>query len=783
MEKINEKFLTGQILNSFRDVVFFALDKGYKYLYFNEAHAKEMKKIWGAEIKVGTNMLSYIKRDDDRKKARENFDRVLKGESFVVEEEYGDDALNRLYYEIEYSPLKDEKNEIIGLTVLLKNVTERKLRELEIIGLNKKLETIAIKRTEELFEHTEKFQLVLDTLEQGIVIHSKNVILYGNSSLVKMLKARSIRKLIGKEVTDFVHINSKLLVEERLRLLNTNRTESLPLTAVKIVRFDGTPFWAKVSSRKINFEGKDAIITTITDLTKEIEAGKKLEETNRIYIEAIKNINGVPYRFNYDSQKYDFIAEEVEKLFGVKRSDFTRTVLQSLIKEIVVLDFEDIDDPHRLTQMMVEGKVDKFNADYKVVTPQGKVKWISDKSVAIRDEKGNLVGSLGIMHDITERKFKEAELKEKEEILSAVIKDSINGIVIFSPDSTILEWNKAMERFTGYKREEVINEEVGKIISKLGANPGEACKQISELGKNINNLVGGTDNQKEKPLCRIINKFGEEVHLLSAYYVIEGVGEKLIVVIVRNVTDEINTEKRLREAAEQAEKANRLKSEFLAQISHEIRTPLNIILSYSQLIREQLADKVDKVLKDGFDAIQRAGNRLIRTIDLILSVSELHTDSYEYSEKEIDILEDILLPLKTEFLPLAEKKNLKLEILQETDNRMLRGDEYSIIKIFSNLIDNAVKYTEKGKVEVIVFRDEENRLAVSVKDTGIGIREDYLPYIFEPFSQEEQGYSRRFEGNGLGLTLVKEYCKINDAEIKVESKRGKGSTFTVVFNK
>ncbi|MDX9924510.1 MAG: ATP-binding protein, partial [Ignavibacteriaceae bacterium] len=110
------------------------------------------------------------------------------------------------------------------------------------------------------------------------------------------------------------------------------------------------------------------------------------------------------------------------------------------------------------------------------------------------------------------------------------------------------------------------------------------------------------------------------------------------------------------------------------------------------------------------------------------------------------------------------------------------GDEYSIGQIFSNLVDNAIKYTNTGFVKLKVFESHEKNIVVRIIDSGIGISEEYLEKIFEPFSQEEQGYCRSYDGNGLGLALVKRYCKINNAEIDVISEKGKGSSFQITFN-
>jgi signal transduction histidine kinase len=116
----------------------------------------------------------------------------------------------------------------------------------------------------------------------------------------------------------------------------------------------------------------------------------------------------------------------------------------------------------------------------------------------------------------------------------------------------------------------------------------------------------------------------------------------------------------------------------------------------------------------------------------------------------------------------------------ENDTNVI-ADEYCITQIFANLIDNAIKYTKKGKVEILLEKNKTGNITVEVKDTGIGISKEFLPRIFGPFTQEEQGYTRTFEGNGLGLALVKRYCELNNIIIEVDSVKNEGSTFRIIF--
>ena len=253
------------------------------------------------------------------------------------------------------------------------------------------------------------------------------------------------------------------------------------------------------------------------------------------------------------------------------------------------------------------------------------------------------------------------------------------------------------------------------------------------------------------------------------------------VVIFRDITERKKVVAKLIEAKEKAEKSEKLKGEFLAQMSHEIRSPIHTILSFTQLLESELNDKIEGELRESFTAIRNAGQRVVRTIDLILNMSQIQTNSLETHFRNINLTKEILEPLYQEYYQTAKARGLKLEFIKDTDDVNVEGDEYTLNQIIANLLNNAIKYTEKGEITLRVFRTETNLLAVEVTDTGIGISEEYLPKIFDSFTQEEQGYTRQYDGNGLGLALVKRYCQINNADIFVESEKWKGSTFRVVF--
>lgn len=238
--------------------------------------------------------------------------------------------------------------------------------------------------------------------------------------------------------------------------------------------------------------------------------------------------------------------------------------------------------------------------------------------------------------------------------------------------------------------------------------------------------------------------------------------------------------KEIIEAKEEAEKANRVKTEFLAQISHEIRTPINTILGFTNLIKSKSNGSKDEEVKEFFGLISSASKRLIRTIDLILNMAEIQTESFKPAKRNFDLYYNVFQTLLNEYKLAANEKGLLLSVENKLNNNIIYADEYTVNQIFANLINNAIKYTEQGNINISLF-NELDRVVINIEDTGIGISKSYLKNIFTPFSQEYKGYTRKYDGNGLGLALVKRYCEINNADIEIQSEKSIGTKVTVSF--
>ncbi len=246
--------------------------------------------------------------------------------------------------------------------------------------------------------------------------------------------------------------------------------------------------------------------------------------------------------------------------------------------------------------------------------------------------------------------------------------------------------------------------------------------------------------------------------------------------VARELLGAIKTRLDKNELIRRTKSAEILKSEFLSQISHEIRTPLQAINSLISLLNMDNANLDSKQTEELLKLIGLSGQRLTRIVEMLIIMSELNGGTYHLIKEKFSIADDIIAPLINEkYSHMINAKGLKLEISSETESTIISADKESLIMIFDNLLDNAVKFTNKGVITISYLMNKE-KLYVKIFDTGIGISEEFIKNIYEPFTQEESGYTRSFEGAGLGLSLCKQLCEMNKIRLKINSTKGHGTT-------
>lgn len=411
-----------------------------------------------------------------------------------------------------------------------------------------------------------------------------------------------------------------------------------------------------------------------------------------------------------------------------------------------------------------------FNEEFKIITKHGERKWIAHACQSVFDDHNEFLGRYVSNRDITE--FKESSCNSciKEDIFSSV---SLGNYHVY-PDGIIKYANNVFVELLGYKN----------IDDVLGMNMDNAILLDPDKRnkvKKILNVIGSLKNVESE----WIKRDGSIIYVKENLNAVKDTKNNLLYYesIVQNVTEMKKAEFSIKEVEIKEKKLEKLKAEFLATISHEIRTPLNVILNLTQLLKMDLHKGINEEVIENTRIIESESKRIQRTIDLILEMSQLVTGTYEYYSEIFDLYEDVLKKIYFERKVETEDKNIEFILTNNIIDSNIIADKYSVRQIFCQLVDNAIKYTNVGQIEIKLGLNDDGNIIVTVLDTGIGINEKYIPYLFTTFSQEDNSYSRMFEGTGLGLAMVKKYCDLNNLQINVQSEKGKGTAFEVVFSK
>ncbi len=607
-----------------------------------------------------------------------------------------------------------------------------------------------------LMDIEEKYKAIIENIQDGLFMIHEFKLVYVNPVAATML-GRKANEIIGKNFDEFVAPEDLPMVRERY----IKRKEGQEIQREYVANFlhkDGSRVTMNVHLGTFMLGGELYTVGTLKDVTTAYKAQKALEESEKQYRELFENIPVGIYRTSVEGEF--ILANDVfVKMLGYD----SLTELQKIkVDEGKFYVDEESKEKFRTT-LSKYGTIKGF--EYRLRKKDGKIIYIRESARANKDADGNVEYYEGIVEDITLMKRTLERLKVSEE-RNAKILDSIpDPIFELSPAGKILN----VRNWEMFKDVDDVNEYIGESFEELIPDVS-----INEYKESF------TKAYSEGEITEMNISYIEENEESHFELRILKIDRDLILVMVRDITEIVEYENVLIKAKEAAEKSDRLKSEFLAQMSHEIRTPLNAILSFNQLIEEECKSKVSEEFLPAFDSIQRGGARLLNTIELILRNAEVQAGTYEMNVELISlgsILSDIVADQKI----FAQRKGLTLTLEKKVQKPLLEADKFTVSQIFINLIENAIKYTSKGFVKVTLYEKKENLLAVDVEDSGIGIEKEFLPHLFDPFSQEDTGYTRKFEGTGLGLSLVKKYVELNNGEIMVESEKGKGTKFTVVL--
>jgi PAS domain S-box-containing protein len=366
-----------------------------------------------------------------------------------------------------------------------------------------------------------------------------------------------------------------------------------------------------------------------------------------------------------------------------------------------------------------------------------------------------------------ERRRAEATSRASDRSFSAMFQSLPVSVVLSRvSDSVIIDVNEAFTTLTGFTR----NEALGKSATELRLVRDEAARQ--QLLDEVRHS-GAVQNAD----LRLFLKSGESRDVITNLNMVELQGSQYILTTVLDITERKDLEHQQAAAREAAESANRLKDQFLATLSHELRTPLNAILGYARMLHanevpiEKRGRAIEIILRNAV-----AQNQLVEDL---LDVSRITTGKVRLEAQPLLVMTPLREALES-LKPAAEAKRIRVEIQADPFAGSVNGDPGRLQQIFWNVLSNAVKFTPEGGRVLVALDQDSSFVRVSVRDTGIGISREFLPYLFEPFRQADGRFSREFGGLGLGLAICKELVELHGGTIEAQSDgAGRGTTVTL----
>jgi hypothetical protein len=448
-------------------------------------------------------------------------------------------------------------------------------------------------------------------------------------------------------------------------------------------------------------------------------------------------------------------------------------------------------------ELEIADREGRFEDEGWRVRKDGSLFWANVVITPIRNPEGRLMGFGKVTRDLTERQHAQNELKASEERLRLLI-TSVKDYAIFilDPKGHVATWNTGAERLKGYKAEEIIGQHFSRFYPEEDVRAGKCAFELEtaeregrfeDLGWRIKkdgsrfwaNVVITPMRDPSGSLigfAKVTRDLSERKQHEEERLNLARAEESRRIAELNQARTQALAES-LRRARDKAEESTRLKDEFLATVSHELRTPLNAILGWSRMLQggllrpEKVAQAVDSILRNA-----TAQNQII---DDLLDVSRIIAGQLRLDIDLLDVNQIVSAAIDV-VRPSAEAKGVTLRMMLDPEAGIIKGDAGRLQQVVWNLLTNAIKFTPRDGQIRVVLRHEVSAVQIEVTDTGRGIAPDFIPRIFERFTQEESSNARRTGGLGLGLAIVKHLVELHGGNVEARSEgEGKGASFIV----
>lgn len=524
----------------------------------------------------------------------------------------------------------------------------------------------------------------------------------------------------------------------------------------------GQRFWISWTNKPI-FDKEGNIVEILAvgnDITKLKQAEMMISESEERFR---KMFEESPISYAISDKNFRFVRANPSfcNMMGYQESE----IANLSFRELTHTDYISKDE-FGLNEL-VKGNIPVYNTEKRYVRKDNTLIWGSTTVSTLKDRGGQITYFMAMIEDITQKKEAQIKAEESHSLLKATLESTADGILVVDLSGKIVQFNRKFAEM--WKIPEAI------LVSR---DDDDALSFVRDQLKEPDSFLENVRHLYDSPISVSFDLLEfKDGRVFERYSQPQRINDKIVgrVWSFRDITLMKTAEYQLIKAKEKAEESDRLKTAFLHNISHEIRTPMNAIVGFTALLDDQ--ELQAEIRRQYIDIINQSSNQLLSIITDIVDISNIETGQTRVTIHQVNI-NTMIRNLYEQYSIRAVQQGLTINfnLSLNYDEALLDTDGTKLFQILSNLLNNSLKFTIKGKIE-FGYSLKNGWVEFMVSDTGIGISKDKQARIFERFYQVDNSTARQFSGTGLGLSICRAYAELLGGSIRVESEPGEGSTF------